>query len=314
MEVTFARAYRDGKVIPVRELNAGFTKPDTIALAYFQASLLVEHLVQMRGDAGLIALLKAYGDGLENEAALQRAFDLSIDSLQTSFDAELKNRYAQLAHRLREVPELAAATSSEALEALAVRHPDSFAVQMTLGKAFAAADDRAGAMAAYERAATLVPQVTGPDSPRAQLALMATASGDSARAVRELTAHIAVDHTSVDAARQLLAAAEGAGDRAAARAAAARIVALDPFDSAAHTTIGRTALADGDHGTALREFRAAIETGPVDPAAAHCDVGEAYLAAGKDGDAKRHALASLEVAPSFERAQELLLKAVEGRR
>jgi tetratricopeptide (TPR) repeat protein len=301
--------------MPIRELNAGFTKPQTIALAYYQASLLVEHLVQMRGDAGLIALLNAYGEGLEHDAALQRAFNISIDSLQTSFDAALKGRFAGLANALREVPELAAATSSiDSLRALAEKQPDSFAVQMMLGKALAGADDHAGAIAAYERAVALVPQMTGPESPRAQLALIAQASGNPARAVRELTELLAVDHTSIDAARQLLAAAERLGDGATARAAATRIVALDPFDSAAHTTLGRAALAGGDHTTAAREFRAAINTGPVDPAAAHCDLGEAYFAAGRQDDAKRHALASLEVAPLFERAQELLLKTVEARR
>jgi tetratricopeptide (TPR) repeat protein len=156
--------------------------------------------------------------------------------------------------------------------------------------------------------------MTGPESPRVQLAALALAAAEPARAVRELTALLAVDHTNVDAARQLLAAADRAGDGATARAAAARVVALDPFDSAAHTSLGRAALAEGDHSTATREFHVAIETGPADAAAAHCDLGEAYLAAGRTIDAKREALASLEVAPLFERAQELLLKAVEARR
>jgi tetratricopeptide (TPR) repeat protein len=314
MEVAFARAYREGKVMPIRELNAGFTKPETIALAYYQASLLVEHLVTLRGDAGLIALLNAYGEGLENEAALQRAFNVSIDSLQTTFDTAIKSRFSALAHALRDVPELKGATSLDAVAALAAREPDSFAAQMALARMLAAADDRAGAIAAYERAASLVPQMTGPESPRAQLAAIAQTTGDPARAVRELTALVAVDHTNVDAARQLLAAADRASDGATARVAAARIVALDPFDSAAHTSLGRAALAQGDHATATREFRAAIGTGPADAAAAHCDLGEAYFAAGRAADAKREALASLEVAPLFERAQELLLKTVETRR
>jgi tetratricopeptide (TPR) repeat protein len=314
MEVTFARAWSNGKVIPVRELDSGFTKPDTIALAYYEASLLVDHLVRLRGDAGLVALLAAYGDGLENEAALQRAFGLSLESLQAGFDLSLKARFDTLARVLRDVPDLKGASSVDALSALALREPDSFAVQLQLGRALAAADNRAAAIAAYERAATLVPQATGPDSPRAQLAALAEAQQDHARAIQELQALIAVDHTNVDAARQLLTIAERAGDGAASARAAARIVALDPFDSTAHTALGRAALAEGDHGAAAREFRVALSTGPADAAAAHCDLGEAYFAAGKPADAKREALASLEVAPLFERAQELLLKAVEARR
>jgi hypothetical protein len=34
---------------------------------------------------------------------------------------------------------------------------------------------------------------------------------------------------------------------------------------------------------------------------------------GRTGDAKKEALAALEIAPTFERAQDLLLRAVEGK-
>jgi Tfp pilus assembly protein PilF len=67
-----------------------------------------------------------------------------------------------------------------------------------------------------------------------------------------------------------------------------------------------------DHATAIREFRAALHTGAADKADAHCDLGESYLLAGNRVEAKREALAALEIAPSFERAQELLLNAVGG--
>jgi tetratricopeptide (TPR) repeat protein len=64
---------------------------------------------------------------------------------------------------------------------------------------------------------------------------------------------------------------------------------------------------------AAREFRAALLTNVQDKAAAHCDLGEAYLLLGRAGDAKKEALSALEIAPTFERAQELLLKTVEGK-
>jgi hypothetical protein len=40
---------------------------------------------------------------------------------------------------------------------------------------------------------------------------------------------------------------------------------------------------------------------------------EAYLIAGRPVEAKKEALAALEIAPTFERAQDLLLRAVEGK-
>ena len=106
--------------------------------------------------------------------------------------------------------------------------------------------------------------------------------------------------------------AEAAGDKRAMTVAVARVVALDPFDATAHIGWGRLALEKRDAVVAMREFRAAIQTGAPDKAAAHCDLGESYLLAGRKAEAKKEALAALEIAPSFERAQELLLNAVGG--
>jgi Tfp pilus assembly protein PilF len=71
------------------------------------------------------------------------------------------------------------------------------------------------------------------------------------------------------------------------------------------------ALQKKDVDIATREFRAALLSGAADKAAAHCDLGESYLLANRPADAKKEALAALEIAPSFERAQELLLNAIE---
>jgi Tfp pilus assembly protein PilF len=59
---------------------------------------------------------------------------------------------------------------------------------------------------------------------------------------------------------------------------------------------------------ASREFRAVIALAPVDRAAAQTDLAESYFKSGKKAEAKKHTLAALEIAPSYERAQDLLLK------
>jgi Tfp pilus assembly protein PilF len=65
-----------------------------------------------------------------------------------------------------------------------------------------------------------------------------------------------------------------------------------------------------DTSVALRAFRSALATNPADRATAHTDLAEAYLLAGQNDAAKQQALAALEIAPSFERAQDVLLKVV----
>ncbi len=91
-----------------------------------------------------------------------------------------------------------------------------------------------------------------------------------------------------------------------------RVVAIDPFDPQGHSSLGRLAMGGKDGPTAIREFKAALAIGPPDKAAAHCDLGEAYLLAGQPADAKKEALAALEIAPTFDRAQDLLLRAIQS--
>jgi tetratricopeptide (TPR) repeat protein len=153
---------------------------------------------------------------------------------------------------------------------------------------------------------------TGEDSPHAIMARLAEQLGDDRRAVKAYQALLAHDHTAVEPARRLATLAEKLKDESAAADAYARIVELDPFDARAHTGLGRIALARQDAATAEREFKAALAAGPADKAAAHCDLGETYLQRKRPADAKREALAALEIAPMFERAQELLLKAIRG--
>jgi tetratricopeptide (TPR) repeat protein len=141
------------------------------------------------------------------------------------------------------------------------------------------------------------------------MAELAMKLGDKARALKEYQLLLDSDHTNIDAARRLLQIGQEAGDEAAQTFALARIVALDPFDASAHVGWGQIALKRKDSLAAIREFRAALATGAPDKAARHCDLGESYLLAGQKAEAKKQALLALELAPSYERAQELLLNA-----
>jgi tetratricopeptide (TPR) repeat protein len=195
-----------------------------------------------------------------------------------------------------------------------VAHPDSYAAQLEYGQALAAEGDRA-AFEPLEKAAALVPGATGDASPHALMAALAEKLGDIARAIKEYQALLAQDHTTVEPARKLAAlVTKFSHPQAPAVLTAAydRVVAIDPFDPAAHAGLGRLALDNNQVETAVREFKAALAIGPADKAAAHCDLGEAYLRANKPAEAKAQALAALEIAPSFDRAQELLLRAIKG--
>ena len=87
---------------------------------------------------------------------------------------------------------------------------------------------------------------------------------------------------------------------------------LDPFDATIHGKLGRRLLAAGEHEAAQIEFKAAIALGPTNPAEAHTDLAEALLKLGRKDEARREVLTALATAPTFARAQDLLL-AVQGK-
>ena len=314
-ELAFARAWADRKIPPLAELNSAFTRPDTIELSYFQASLAVSLIVAQHGHAALNVMLRAYGDGADTEAALRKATGRGVADLQRDFDAMLAERYSAVGKALQALESVDVPLGADigTLKALAAKHAGSYPVQMTAGHALAAAGAREDAIAAFGRAAMLVPSAIGASSPRAQIATIAERAGDFPRALRELKSLVGEDHTNIEAARRLVPLARRLGDQAALALAYERIVTLDPFDSAAHSAYGRLAWERRNLALAAREFRAAVDAGPVDPVPAQCDLAEVLLASGDRAGAKQAVLAALEAAPTYERAQQLLLRIVEGK-
>ena len=311
MEVPFARALEEGKLLKLRDLNEGFSDPRLISLVYYQASLVADHLIETYGEPALWRLLRAYGQGLETDAAFEAAFNATIDDVQASFDAKLERDYAALRAALK-TPEIPEDASLEELRAMAAGTPGSFGVQMTLAQALHDAGDAAAAIEALERASRLVPAANGEANPNALIARIAIEQGDTTRAIRALEAVVTVDSADVESARQLAALVEPLGDAVRTAAAYERVAELDPFDVEAQAVVGRHALQQRDAARALRAFRSAMAAGPADKAAAHLDLAEAYFMAGQFGDAKRETIAALEIAPSFERGQDLLLQTIEA--
>lgn len=325
MDLEFAELLERGEVLKLRDLNAAFTDPKRISLAYFQSALLVEHLVTAYGDEGLRKLVRSYavsagqdsnaGNG-NDDAALRTALNTDFDRLQVGFDQSLVRMFGTLRRAFAGPDEDAlAAMSPESLRAAAAEHPRSYLVQMALARAQLKAGQVDDAIQTLERAATLAPMAAGKDSPHAQMAALALQRHDQARAITELQAVVASDFDNVEAARQLATLMEQTGIEDAAKIAAVnqRIVAIDPFDAGAHGVLGRLAMQQNKPEAAAREFRAVVALGPVDQAAALMDLAESYFKSGKRTDAKKQTLAALEIAPTYERAQELLLKLAEGR-
>jgi tetratricopeptide (TPR) repeat protein len=318
----FARALATKRTFGVKGLPNAFERPQDLSMAYFEASLLTEYLVTINGDAGLRALLSAYAAGAKDADAFAKAFGKTVDEVHTGFAAFVETQYGELARAMADAPGNAASAgagrgakprSIEELTALAAKQPGNFVVQWSLGSALYERGDLDEAKAALERAAALAPMAQGETSPRALLAAIADKQGDGAKVRNELRQLLVWDHDNVEAARRLVTSARAAGDKESETLALRVIADVDPFDASAHAYLGKLALERKEFAPALVELLAALALGPPNLAEAHADVAEAYLGLGRKDDARKAALKALEHAPTFPRAQDLLLAAMGGR-
>jgi tetratricopeptide (TPR) repeat protein len=313
MDIPFARGMGAGKLISLRDLNSGFSNPEQISYSYYQASLVVEHIVEVYGQRKLRALVSSYADGSDTETAIRKALGVDIDALQKSFDGFLETRYAGMRRALA-VPEgLTEKSTPDQIKTIASANPENFTVQMALGESLMDSNPD-GAIAAFERAAKLIPNVTGEDSPDAMIAAVATKKGDKPRAAAALETLTVMSNTDLASARQLATLVDPVRERTRMQLALKSVVAIDPFDGAAHARLGRIDLEAKRLDDAIRNFRVALAAKPLDRASAHADLAEALAEAGQRDEAKKQALAALEIAPSYTRAQDLLLKLAQGSR
>jgi tetratricopeptide (TPR) repeat protein len=314
-EDMFAGVLNRKQDIKLKDLNEAFQDPKRISLAYYQGRLVVDYMIKTFGQPSMNRLLRAYGQGADTDAALKEVMNTDLEKMQAGFDQYLDREFGRL-RRAMTVPEGAdlRRASLDDVEKLAKDNAESYPIQITYGIALRKAGRTGEAAQVFEKAAALWPTATGNDSPHAQLAEIALEKKDRQGAITELTTLLSVDFENLSAAEHLAALLRDAGvtDPARTRPVLERIVALDPFNSDARAALGRMALQRNDAEFAAREFRTVLGLKPLDPAVAHTDLAESYLKAGKRDEAKRQALAALEIAPSYARAQDLLLQLTDA--
>lgn len=83
-------AIDDGRLIPLAALQSEFPwDTDRALLSYAESWSVVDYLIATYGDDGLTRLIDAIADGETHEAALQRAFGITLEQLDQEWKASL---------------------------------------------------------------------------------------------------------------------------------------------------------------------------------------------------------------------------------
>ncbi|MCC6429489.1 MAG: hypothetical protein IT354_01185 [Gemmatimonadaceae bacterium] len=170
------------------------------------------------------------------------------------------------------------------------------------------AQQRDSARVRLERANALFPDYGGADGPAWYLAELARDRGDTATALSMLSTVTARDEVAWEPNVMEADLREARRDVAGATAAIQRLLWIWPYDNSLHERLAVMATARGDHALALRERRAVLANQPSDVMNARFELARALAATGDVSAARREVLQILEQAPSFEKAQALLLE------
>src|SRR5262249_51776444 len=130
------------------------------------------------------------------------------------------------------------------------------------------------------------------------------------RAAEVLASRLKYDENSLPMLKTLADVRAKMGDRPGALEALRLSFYVSPFDYAMHKDAGQLSLEEKQYAQALSEFRGALALDPTNIAEANYNLASAYHLLGKQPEAKHAVLRALEAAPSYEKAQELLLKIV----
>ena len=287
----FLVAYASGRMPPVSRMNDAFTRPafpEQTVLAYYQASLVCEMIEKEFGARAMVDMLKAYKGGDGTERVTRNVLKVSPEDLDRRFDAYVRNRFAR---------QIAAVTGT-----------GQFVALVEEGRTLLASGQNAQAITVLERAKALFPEYADDQSPYRQLATAYKASGDMSRAAAELQAHTLLNESDYASNIELAEMLEQLGDRRGAAAALERAIWISPYDPAIHVKLADHLSAAGDKAKVVRERRAIVALEPVDRAEARYQLALALMESGDRTGARREVLLALEEAPSFERAQTLLLQ------
>jgi len=303
------RAMTLGKdLTPISKLSGAFMSPESqlhLQFAYYQSSLVVEHIVERFGTEAIGNILKELGQGTEINTAIAK-YTEPMEKLESAFKTYAHKKANATGPKLdwtQPDPE----TLKAGIEQFAKKHPKNYYLLIRKARRALEAKDWEAVKTPCLELIRLFPQQSGGQS-NAYIML--------ARAHRELKQHDAERKTlesfaslSDDAYpvfQRLTQLATERKDWEAVRINSERILEVNPLLPETYRHLAIAAEAEKKNSLAIESWKTLLSLDPLDPAEAHYRL--ALLLKPKDNpSAKRHLLMALEEAPRFREALKLLL-------
>jgi len=332
------RAVQQERLLPVGMLNEGFTgarSNSDLSFAYFQSYLVVDYITEHFGFEKLLALVHENAHIREESEMFANVFDMDMDEFDAGFRDWINQRVDEInvyvhnedapdegaghGHGIREnnsavMAELYNnASLKRHMRSRVENNSRDFQAHMQLGIILFQEENYDEALQHLQAAHEILPDYTGYPSPPLIKAQIYEALGDTERQLAQLALMLEHQQHDYSSAMKLAEHAWDQGDLETAAHYVDRALGINPYRLDVHRLAARIARQTGETERAVREFEVIAELDVNDPVAARTDLAQAYLESDRLDEARINILRALEIAPGYQRAQEVLLNAVEAR-
>lgn len=330
------RAADQGKLLPVADLNSGFSGARNnadLSFAYFQSYLVVDYIASQYGFDKLVELVKQYAFIKEDSERFSEVFAMDIGEFDAGFRGWIDQRVEEInvyvhtedvpdegeghGHGIREnssaiLAELYNnASLKQHMRSRIEENPRDFQAYLQLGIVLFKEEAFEEARSYLETAHEMLPSYTGYPSPALVLSQIYEREGNREMQLQWLEQLLENLQHDYGSAMILAEAALEAGNMERVSYYIDRALQVDPYRQDVHLLKARYADTINDTQLAVIEYEVLMKLEITDPVEARTNLAEAYLNNGQLSEAKQNVLYALEQAPSFQRAQQLLLDAVD---
>jgi Flp pilus assembly protein TadD len=282
-------AIRDKKLLPILKLDRGFVYPEypsQVVVSYFQAGSICDFIKSKWGEEKLLAMVHSYAQLQTTPEVIAHDLSVQPEEFDKQYLAWIDKKYGAEA-----------------------AHFDEWRDKLKM-LAIAARDKQVDSVIAQGPAVrALYPEYVGDGSVYQFMAEAYRTKGDAKAEAASLTAYEHAGGQDPATLKRLAVLAETAGDKAVAMETLERVNYIYPVnDGDLHRRLGGLLYEQKLYDRAVREYAAAVASGPLDKAGAEFLLAKAYLAAGHKNEAEESVLAALEIAPGYAPAQKLLLE------
>lgn len=313
--------YRDrvlaGKITPVSELSSAFLKAESgedLNFAYYQSSMVVEHIVAEHGMEAIVAILKELNSGVVINDALARHTN-GLDELETSFAdsfRKLAENYAPAADFAVEGLKEQLAGPPSVLEEFVRQNPGHFPAGLALASRWVKEKRTDDAERQLRLLIELVPDDASTNGPRRLLADLYRASDRLEQEAEVLREHLKYSADDLAAVLRLQELMFAQNDYTTTTELGHAVLAIDPFQPPAIQKMAEAAEKTQNNESAARALSSLLELQPDDGARLHYRIAS-LLRSSEPDVARRHILLSLQQAPRYRDAHQLLLTLVAER-